>query len=414
MEGRRVVITGLGVVSPLGNDVDHFWRALVAGQTGVGEITRFDHSGQRVHIAAEVKDFDPEDYLEKRRARRLDLFSQYAVAAAKSAADDAGYDPRSEPERCGAVMGSGVGGVLTLQRETENLIEKGADHTSPLLIPMMVTNMAAGQVSIVLGIRGPSSAICTACAAGADAIGYAARLIRHGGADVMFAGGSEAPINDVCVAGFAASRALSMRNDDPRSASRPFDAGRDGFVIGEGAGCLVLEELEHAKARGARIYVELGGVGMSADAFHMTKPDETGRPQALAMLSALNEAGLAPGEIGYVNAHGTSTPAGDSAETLAIRHAFGEHAGSLAVSSIKSMTGHCFGASGALEAIATILTIVNSLIPPTINLTDPDPECDLDYVPLQARFRRVDAAVSNSFAFGGHNVALALRRFDGD
>ncbi len=409
----RVVITGLGVITPLGNDVDTFWRRLVAGDSGVGEITRFDHSDFKVHIAAEVKDFDPEDYIDKRKVRRLDLFSRYAVAAAKNAAADAQFDPSLEAERCGAVIGSGVGGLQTLQSEIEKLIEKGPDRTNPLLVPMMIPNMGAAHVSLELGTKGPLSATCTACAAGSDAIAYAARLIRHGDAEVMFAGGSEAPISPVGVAGFAAARALSTRNDDPAGASRPFDSGRDGFVIGEGAGCLVLESLEHAQARGAHIYAELAGAGMSSDAFHMTLPDETGHSQARAMAMAMTEAGIAPGDVDYLNAHGTATGAGDVAETKAIKDAFGAHAAELAVSSNKSMIGHCLGASGAIEAVATVLTIVNSLIPPTVNLSDPDPECDLDYVPLESRFQRVDVAASNSFGFGGHNVTLVFRRYDG-
>ena len=409
----RVVVTGLGVISPLANDVDTFWRRLVAGESGVGEITRFDHTDFKVHIAAEVKDFDPEDYIDKRKVRRLDLFSRYAVAAAKNAAADADFDPSLEAERCGAVIGSGVGGLQTLQSEIEKLIEKGPARTNPLLVPMMIPNMGAAHVSLELGTKGPLSATCTACAAGSDAIAYAARLIRHGDAEVMFAGGSEAPISPVGVAGFAAARALSLRNDDPAGASRPFDAGRDGFVIGEGAGCLVLESLEHAQARGARIYAELAGAGMSSDAFHMTLPDETGHSQARAMVMAIEEAGMKPGDVDYINAHGTATGAGDVAETKAIKDAFGAHAAELAVSSNKSMIGHCLGASGAIEAVATVLTIVNSLIPPTINLTEPDPDCDLDYVPLESRFQRVDVAASNSFGFGGHNVTLVFRRYDG-
>jgi len=409
----RVVVTGLGVISPLGNDVDTFWRRLVAGESGVGEITRFDHTDFKVHIAAEVKDFDPEEYIDKRQVRRLDLFSRYAVAAAKNAAADAELDVAAEPDRVGAVIGSGVGGLQTLQSEIEKLIEKGPDRTNPLLVPMMIPNMGAAHVSLELGSRGPLSATCTACAAGSDAIGYAARLIRHGDADVMFAGGSEAPISMVGVAGFAAARALSLRNDDPAGASRPFDSGRDGFVIGEGAGCLVLESLEHAQARDAHIYAELSGAGMSSDAFHMTLPDESGECQARAMGMALKEAGMAPSDVDYINAHGTATGAGDVAETKAIKHAFGEHATKLAVSSNKSMIGHCLGASGAIEAVATVLTIVNSLVPPTINLTDPDPDCDLDYVPLESRFQHVEVAASNSFGFGGHNVTLVFRRFDG-
>jgi 3-oxoacyl-[acyl-carrier-protein] synthase II len=409
----RVVVTGLGVISPLGNQVDTFWRRLVAGESGVGEITRFDHTDFKVHIAAEVKDFDPEEFIDKRQVRRLDLFSRYAVAAAKNAAADADFDPRPEAERVGAVIGSGVGGLQTLQSEIEKLIEKGPDRTNPLFVPMMIPNMAAAHVSLELGTKGPLSATCTACAAGSDAIGFAARLIRHGDAEVMFAGGSEAPISPVGVSGFAAARALSTNNDDPQGASRPFDVNRDGFVIGEGAGVLVLEELEHAKARGAHIYAELAGNGMSSDAFHMTLPDESGEAQARALTMALQEAGIEPSQVDYINAHGTSTGPGDIAETRAIKHALGDHAYEVAISSNKSMIGHCLGAAGAIEAVATVLTIVNSLIPPTINLHDPDPECDLDYVPLESRFGKVDVAASNSFGFGGHNVALVFRRYDG-
>ena len=409
---RRVVVTGLGVVSPLGCDVDEMWRSLVAGESGVGEITRFDHSDQRVHIAAEVRGFDPEDYIDKRQIRRLDLFSRYAVGAAKEAAADADFDPRPEADRVGAVVASGVGGLQTLQSEIEKLIEKGPERVNPLLVPMMIPNMGAAHVSLELGTKGPLSATCTACAAGSDAIGYAARIIRHGDAEVMFAGGSEAPISPVGLAGFAAARALSTRNDDPTRASRPFDLGRDGFVMGEGAGCLVLEELEHAKARGARIYAEVAGAGMSSDAFHMTLPDETGETQARAIAMALKEAGLEPSDIDYINAHGTSTGPGDIAETRALKVALGDHARSVAISSSKSMIGHCLGASGAIEAVITVLAIVNSLVPPTINLQDPDPECDLDYVPNEKRFMHVDVAASNSFGFGGHNVTLLFRRFE--
>jgi len=412
-QDRRVVVTGLGVISPIGNDVDTFWRRLVAGESGVGQITRFDTTGYKVHIAAEVQGFNAEDYIDKRKVRRLDLFSRYAVAAAKDAAADADYDTHAEAERTGAVIGSGVGGLQTLHTETDKLLNQGPDRTNPLLVPMMIPNMGAAQVSLELGTKGPLSATCTACAAGSDAIGYAARLIRHGDADVMFAGGSEAPISPVGISGFAAARALSTRNDDPERASRPFDAGRDGFVVGEGAGCLVLEELEHARARGAHIYAELAGSGMSSDAFHMTLPDESGESQGRAVLLALAEAGLEPDAVDYVNAHGTATGAGDIAETRAIKWVLGERAYDVPISSNKSMIGHCLGAAGAIEAVATVLTIVNSLIPPTINLTDPDPECDLDYVPLESRFHKVAVAVSNSFGFGGHDVALAFRRFDG-
>jgi 3-oxoacyl-[acyl-carrier-protein] synthase II len=412
MAPTRVVVTGLGVISPLGNDIDTFWRRLVAGESGVGPITRFDTTGYKVHIAAEVKGFDAEDFIDKRKVRRLDLFSRYAVAAAKLAAADAEFDPRPEADRVGAVIGSGVGGLQTLHTEIDKLLTKGPDRVNPLLVPMMIPNMGAAHVSLELGAKGPLSATVTACSAGSDAIGYAARIIRHGDAEVMFAGGSEAPVSPVAVAGFAAARALSLNNDDPEHASRPFDGGRDGFVMGEGAGCLVLESLEHAQARGARIYAELAGAGMSSDAFHMTLPDESGESQARAMKMALAEAGLEPSAIDYINAHGTATGAGDIAETRAIKVALGKHARSVAISSNKSMIGHCLGASGAIEAVATVLTIVNSLLPPTINLIDPDPACDLDYVPLESRFQRVDVAASNSFGFGGHNVTLVFRRFD--
>ena len=409
---RRVVVTGLGVVSPLGCDAERMFERLVAGESGVGEITRFDHSDQRVHIAAEVQGFDPEEYLEKRKVRRLDLFSRYAVGAAKGAAADAGFDPRPEAERVGAVIGSGVGGLQTLHIEIEKLLTRGPERINPLLVPMMIPNMGAAHVSLELGTKGPLSSTCTACAAGSDAIGQAFEILRRGDADAMFAGGSEAPISPVGLAGFAAARTLSRRNDDPTAASRPFDAGRDGFVMGEGAGCLLLEELDHARARGARVYAELAGAGMSSDSFHMTAPDETGESQARAMKAALAEAGLTPADVDYVNAHGTATPPGDIAETKAVKAALGDHARKVAISSSKSMIGHCLGASGAIEAVATVLTMVNGVIHPTINLTDPDPECDLDYVPLVAREARVEVAASNSFGFGGHNVTLVFRRFE--
>jgi 3-oxoacyl-[acyl-carrier-protein] synthase II len=310
-------------------------------------------------------------------------------------------------------MASGVGGLQTLHVETDKLLHQGPDRTNPLLVPMMIPNMGAAHVSLELGTKGPLSTTCTACAAASDAIGYAARLIRDGAADVMFAGGSEAPISPVGVSGFAAARALSTDNHDPKGASKPFDLKRDGFVIGEGAGCLLLEDRDHAESRGAHIYAELVGAGMSSDAFHMTLPDETGESQGRAMLMALEEAGLDPSEVDYVNAHGTSTGPGDIAETRAIKYALGDHAYKVAISSNKSMIGHCLGAAGAIEAVATVLTIVNSYIPPTINLHDPDPECDLDYVPLRARFGKVGVAASNSFGFGGHNVALVFSRYNG-
>ena len=407
---RRVVITGMGVVTALGHTVDEFWRRLVAGESGVDRITRFDDSVLSVHIAAELKDFDAHNYMDKRCARRMDVFSRYAVAAARMAQAESGLDVATEPDRIGAVIGTGVGGVTTFQNQIDAMREKGADRINPLFIPTMIPNMAAGQVSLELGTKGPLTAVCTACAAGSNAIGDASEVIRRGDAEVMFAGGTEAPICTIAVGAFAAMRALSTRNDDPAGASRPFDLDRDGFVMGEGAGVLVLEELDHARRRGARIYAELVGYGTSSDSFHLTLPDETGESQARAMTMALAKAGLRPDEVQYINAHGTSTQPGDISETKAIKNAFGAHATKLAISSTKSMIGHCLGASGAIEAVACVLTIDRGVIHPTINLDTPDPSCDLDYVPNVARQAKVDVAMSNSFGFGGHDVSLAFRR----
>lgn len=407
---RRVVVTGMGVVTALGHTVDEFWRRLVAGESGVGRITRFDDSVLSVHIAAEVKGFDPHNYMEKRSARRMDDFSRYAVAAARMAQADSELDVAAEPERIGAVIGSGVGGLLTFQEQVIAMGEKGADRINPLFIPTMIPNMAAAQVSLELGSKGPLTATCTACAAGSNAIGDAAEIIRRGEAEAMFAGGAEAPVCTIGVGSFAAMRALSTRNDDPAGASRPFDRERDGFVIGEGAGVLILEEFDHARRRNAHIYAEVVGYGMSSDSFHLTLPDESGESQARAMTMALEKANVSPNEVQYLNAHGTSTQPGDSSETRAIKNAFGAHARRLAISSTKSMIGHCLGASGAIEAVATVLTIERGVIPPTINLSVPDPDCDLDYVPNVARSARVDVAASNSFGFGGHDVTLVFRR----
>jgi 3-oxoacyl-[acyl-carrier-protein] synthase II len=411
-EPKRVVVTGLGLVTPLGCSVDDVFARLLAGESGIDTITRFDHSEHLVHIAGEVRDWEPERFLDKRQMRRLDRFAQFAVGAASIARDDAGLDIAAEPERIGAVVGSGVGGLQTFETDVRRLIEKGPERINPLLIPMLIPNMGAAHVSLTLGTKGPLNATCTACAAGSNAIGDAFEIIRRGDAVAMFAGGSEAAIAPVGIAGFAAMRALSTRNDDPRHASRPFDAGRDGFVMGEGSGVLVLEELEHARARDARIYAELVGYGMSSDAFHMTAPDETGLSQARAMRAAMTQAGVEPSQIDYINAHGTSTDVGDVAETRAIKHAFGDAAGSVAISSTKSMIGHCLGGSGGVEAVVTVLTIVNGKIHPTANLTDPDPECDLDFVPGTARSADVRIAASNSFGFGGHNVTLVFKRFE--
>ena len=409
---RRVVVSGMGLVTPLGCAVDEFWNKLTAGTSAVAGITKFDHSRLSVHIAAEVKDFDPTDYMDKRAARRMDAFAAYAAAAAIMARDAAGMPIEPEAERIGALVASGIGGLTTFQAEVEKMIDKGPERVNPLLIPMIIPNMGAAHVSLELGTKGPLSATCTACAAGSNAIGDAFEAIRRGDAVAMFAGGSEAPICTIGVAGFASLRALSTRNDAPTEASRPFDIGRDGFVMGEGAGILLLEELEHALARGATIHAEMVGYGMSSDSFHMTAPDETGESQARAMTNAMRQAGIGPEAIDYINAHGTSTDVGDIAETKAMKLALGEHAAKVAISSTKSMIGHCLGASGAIEAAIAVLAIERGVIPPTINLVDPDPQCDLDYVPLTARAVTVAVAASNSFGFGGHNVTLIFKRFE--
>lgn len=410
---RRVVVTGIGLVTPLGCAVETVWDKLVAGESGVAEITQFDHSGHPVHIAAEVKNFTPTDYMDKRAARRMDPFAHYAVAAAKMAREDADFEVTPEAERVGAVVATGVGGLKTFEAQLDDLRDnhKGWDRINPLFIPMMIPNMGVAQVSLELGTKGPLSSVSTACAASSMAIGDAFELIRRNAADVMFAGGTEAPITPVGIAAFAAMRALSRRNDDPQHASRPFDAERDGFVMGEGGGVLVLEELEHALRRGAKIYAELIGYGLSSDAFHMTAPDDSGEPQARAMNEAMAEAGIEAAEIDYINAHGTATGPGDIAETKAIKLALGEHAYKVAISSTKSMMGHCLGGAGAIEAAISVLVIDRGVIPPTTNLTHPDPLCDLDFVPNTARAAAVSVAASNSFGFGGHNATLIFRRF---
>ncbi|MBE0428534.1 MAG: beta-ketoacyl-ACP synthase II [Thermoleophilia bacterium] len=409
MSGRRVAITGIGVISPLGIGLETFWDALVSGRSGAGPITQFDASEFRVRIAAEVKDFDPAEWMEKKKARRMDRFAQYSVAAARMAVEDASLDVAGDAEKIGAMVASGIGGVKTFEKETGNLIRKGPDRVSPLFIPMEIANMASAQVSIELGVKGPVSTVCTACAAGNNAIGDAFEIVKRGAADVMLAGGSEASVSPVGIAAFAAMRALSERNDEPERASRPFDRDRDGFVMGEGAAILVLEEMERAKDRGARIYAEISGYGMSSDAYHISAPEPGGENAARAMTAALKEAQLSAADLDYINAHGTSTPLGDEIETRVIRTALGEHADRVAVSSTKSMTGHCLGAAGALEAAVCVLAIERGVIPPTINLDNPCPGCDLDYVPNQARERQVTVAASNSFGFGGHNVTLIFR-----
>jgi 3-oxoacyl-[acyl-carrier-protein] synthase II len=411
---KRVVITGMGAVTPLGLDTESYWDGLTSGRSGVGPITHFDASEFPVRIAAEVKNFDVRGFLaEPRDAKRMDRFAQFGVAAARMALDDARLEITDEnAERVGVLVGSGIGGLASLEEQARVLLEKGPNRVSPLLIPLMIADMASGHISILTGAKGPNSTVVTACATGAHALGDSLEILRRGAADVMIAGGTEAAITPLSVAGFGNMKAMTARyNDDPARASRPFDRDRDGFVLGEGAGVVILETLEHAQARGARIYAELAGYGMSGDAFHMTQPAPEGDGVVRAMRGALADAGVDPAEIGYVNAHGTSTPHNDKNETAALKAVFGEHAYRLAVSSTKSMTGHLLGAAGAIEAIACVLAIDRGVLPPTINYENPDPDCDLDYVPNAARSARVDVAVSNNSGFGGHNAVIVLRRF---
>src|SRR5881392_1277821 len=411
---RRVVITGMGAVTPLGNDVETTWRNLLAGESGAAEITQFDSTDYFVHFACEVKDFDPSDYIDRKQARRMDRFAQLIVAAARQAERDSGLDIAAEPDRTGAAIATGIGGLQSFQDCYDVLLSRGPDRVNPFAIPCIIPNMGAGWVSMELGTRGPLSSECTACAASNMAIGQGLDDIRLGRADVMLCGGTESAINKVGIAGFGAMRALSRRNDDPQRASRPFDADRDGFVMGEAAAIVVIEELEHAKARGAKIYAEVAGYGLSSDATHITEPDPTGENPARAMRNAFGDAGIDPGEIDYINAHGTSTPLGDASETRVLKLALGEeNAFKTPVSSTKGATGHCLGAAGAVEAIFCTLAIQHGVLPPTINYATPDPECDLDYIPNEAREADVGVAVSNSFGFGGHNASIVLRRFDG-
>jgi 3-oxoacyl-[acyl-carrier-protein] synthase II len=413
-ERRRVAVTGLGMITSLGNDVDSTWKALLAGESGVNEITRFDHAGYPVHFACELKDFDPTIWVDRKATRRMDRFTQIVLAAARMAEQDSGIDISADPTRVGASIATGIGGLQSFQECYDTLRDRGPDRVSPFSIPCIIPNMGAGWVSIELGAKGPLMSQCTACAAANMAIGDALDAIRIGRADAMFAGGTEAPVTTVGVAGFDAMRALSRRNSDPLRASRPFDADRDGLVMGEAGGVVVLEELERAQARGAKIYAELIGYGMSADASHITEPDPTGESPARAMKMALADAGVDPSEVGYVNAHATSTPLGDAAETRVIKKALGEeNARRTAVSSTKGATGHTFGAAGAIEGIFTILALRDRIVPPTINLETPDPACDLDYVPNVAReVPDLAVGVSNSFGFGGHNATIVLRRWN--
>jgi len=416
---RRVVITGIGLVTPVGNNLEDTWSSLLAGRSGAGPITRFDHSELRTHFACELKGFEPEQYLDKRDLRHLDLFLQYAAAAGFMALDDAGYEgrrvPEEEAEEWGAYIGAGLGGVTTIEQTYAKTAEKGPRHGfSPYFVTDIIVNMAPGLLSIKCGLKGPNFSHVSACSTGAHSIGEAARAIRHGYATGMIAGGSEATISILGVGGFNASRALSTRNDDPQAASRPFDKDRDGFVAGEGAGVVVLEELEHAKKRGARIYAEVIGYAANSDAFHITQPAPEGEGAQRCMARALRDAKVDPSDIGYINAHGTSTPFNDKNETLAIRKVFGSAADKVMVSSTKSMTGHMLGAAGGVEAGICALTLSRGIILPTINYTTPDPECDLDYVPNEAREKPVDVVLSNSFGFGGTNAALVMRRYKGD
>jgi 3-oxoacyl-[acyl-carrier-protein] synthase II len=414
---RRVVITGLGAITPLGQTVKETWENLVKGKSGVGYIDRFDTSNLPVKIAAQIRNFDPLKRLSQKEAgvpiKKLDLFSIYALWAAEEAIEDSALlKGPFDPDRVGVIIASGIGGVETLEREIIVGYTKGYDRISPYLIPMMIPDMASGLIAIKYRFKGPNYCTVSACASSAHAIGDAFRLIRYGDADVIIVGGSEAPITPTAVAGFSSMKALSTRNDEPEKASRPFDRDRDGFVMGEGAAVLVLEEYEHAMRRGAKIYAELVGYGATADAYHITAPCVDGEGAVKCMLRALEDAKLSPDEVDYINAHGTSTKLNDAVETLAIKNVFGERAYKIPVSSTKSMIGHLLGAAGAIEAVATIMTIHTGIIHPTINYENPDPECDLDYVPNEARKKEVNVAISNSFGFGGHNVCLAFKKFE--
>ncbi len=411
MSKRRVVVTGLGIISPIGNTVEAAWNSLMAGRSGITRISRFDASGFASQIAGEVKDFDVTAYLSAKDARRMDVFIHYGLAAAIDAIRDAGIEVNdANRERIGVNIGSGIGGLPMIETTHRLYCDDGPRKISPFFIPGSIINMISGHLSILYGLQGPNLAMVTACTTSTHAIGESARLIERGDADVMIAGGAESTVCPLAIGGFSAARALSTRNDDPAGASRPWDKGRDGFVLGEGAGVLVLEEYEHAKKRGARIYCELIGYGRGADAYHMTAPTEDGSGAARCMNAALRDAGLNPDQVDYINAHGTSTPLGDVAETKAIKLSFGAHARRLMVSSTKSMTGHLLGAAGGVEAVFTALTLARNAVPPTINLSDPDPECDLDYVPNTAREARIQVALSNSFGFGGTNGTLIFRR----
>ncbi|MBO3459856.1 beta-ketoacyl-ACP synthase II [Aetokthonos hydrillicola Thurmond2011] len=412
LKRKRVVVTGVGAITPIGNTPAQYWEGLISGRNGIGEITAFDASRHTCRIAGEVKDFNPLEYMELKESKRMDRFSQFGVAAAKQALKDSQLVINDlNAEQVGVIIGSGIGGLKVLEDQQTIYLNRGPDRCSPFMIPMMIANMAAGLTAIHTGAKGPNSCSVTACAAGSNSIGDAFRLVQGGYAQAMICGGTEAAVTPLSIAGFASARALSTRNDDPAHASRPFDRDRDGFVLGEGAGILIIEELQHALARKAKIYAEIVGYGMTCDAYHMTSPVPGGKGAARAIQLALKDAGLTPEQVTYINAHGTSTSANDSTETAAMKAALGDHAYKVAISSTKSMTGHLLGGSGGIEAVATVLAIANKIVPPTINLENPDPECDLDYIPNHSRALDVEVALSNSFGFGGHNVTLAFKKY---
>ena len=409
---KRVVITGMGAITPLGNNVETYWEALKQGKNGIEKIDRFDVEDFTTQIAAQVKDFDPIDYIDRKEARRMDRFCQFALAATYQAMQDASLNTEKlDKERFGVIIGSGIGGLETMENQVKTLINKGPNRVSPFLVPMMIVNMAAGQISIAVGAKGINTTVVTACASATNAIGEAFKAIRYGEADVIITGGAEAPITPLALAGFCSMKAMSTRNQDPKTASRPFDAERDGFVMGEGAGILILESYEHAVSRGANILAEIVGYGATADAYHITAPSPDGEGAARAIKEAILNAGIEPSMVDYINAHGTSTPYNDKFETAAIKTIFGDHAYKLAVNSTKSMIGHLLGAAGGVEAIAVVKTLQEQFIHPTINYTIPDPDCDLDYVPNNGRAAKVEYALSNSLGFGGHNASILLKRF---
>ena len=412
LERKRVVITGLGAITPIGNDLESYWQGLLAGKSGVGPITHFDAAKHTTRIAAEVKGFDPHQFMDRKDAKRMDRFSQFAVATSKQALADAQLEINDlNAEQIGVMIGTGIGGLKVMEEQQEIYLNRGPSRCSPFMVPMMIANMAAGLTAIHTGAKGPNSCPVTACAAGSNAIGDAFRLVQQGYAQAMICGGTEAAVTPLSVAGFASARALSTRNDEPQSASRPFDRDRDGFVIGEGCGILILESLDHALSRGAKIYGEITGYGMTCDAYHMTAPVPGGAGAARCIQLALKDAGITPDQVSYINAHGTSTPANDPTETQAIKTALGASAHQIAVSSTKSMTGHLLGGSGGIEGVAAAMAVHQDQVPPTINLDNPDDDCDLDYVPKQARKMPVEVTLSNSFGFGGHNVTLVFQKY---